>query len=312
MTTQLSAEYHWQFLPLSTVSNPAPEVWICSLKAPVAEIAGNKWLKLQAALQQRQPRQGILSFGGAFSNHLAALAAAGHHYNFPTIGIVRTDHLDQQNPTLKRCQVLGMQLKALSRASYRQHQQTEFLNSLKISYPHSLIVPEGGSDQAGAWGLCSLPLQQTPAGSADLLCCATASGGTLAGIIRQHPTVRCMGLAVVKDSSLPQRVRACLPSDEVFNNWSITQATSGYGKLSADLIAFCCLLKRDHNISTEPVYTGKALQLLIALIKKGALADVKRVAFFHTGGLQGLHGLYYRKLLTTEQYQLLAEESSVL
>lgn len=312
MTTQLSAQYNWQLLPVSTASISAPEVWICSLKAPVAEIAGNKWLKLQAALQQRQPGQGILSFGGAFSNHLAALAAAGHHYNFPTIGIVRTDHLDRQNPTLKRCQALGMQLKALSHDSYRQHQQAEFLNSLKISYPHYLIVPEGGSDQAGAWGVCSLPLQQTPAGSADLLCCATASGGTLAGIIRQHPTVRCLGLAVVKDSSLPQRVSACLPSDEAFNNWSIAQATSGYSKLSAELIAFCCQLRRDHNISTEPVYTGKALHLLIELIKKGALADVKRVAFFHTGGLQGLHGLYYRKLLTTEQYQLLAEESAMM
>lgn len=312
MTTQLSAEYHWQLLPASMVSNPAPEIWICSLKAPVAEIAGNKWLKLQAALKQRQPGQGILSFGGAFSNHLAALAAAGHHYNFPTIGIVRTDHLDQQNPTLKRCQAFGMQLKALNRDSYRQHQQTEFLNSLKISYPHYLIVPEGGSDQAGAWGVRTLPLQQTPAGAADLLCCATASGGTLAGIIHQHPTIRCLGLAVVKDSSLPQRVNACLPSDEIFNNWSVAQAKSGYGKLSADLIAFCCQLKREYNISTEPVYTGKALHLLIELITKGALANVKRVAFFHTGGLQGLHGLYYRQQLTTEQYQLLTAESAMI
>lgn len=300
-----NARYYWQQLDLSKWCNSKTELWICSLAAPVTEISGNKWLKLQSALQHRHPLQGILSFGGAFSNHLAALAAAGHYYNFATIGLVRTEQLDLNNPTLQRCRQLGMQLKALDRDTYRQRQQPEFLQRLKISYPDYLLLPEGGSDQAGAYGLKDLPLQHTPTGTADLLCCATASGGTLAGIIHYNPNVHCLGLSVVKDSSLATRVSSCLPADKSFNNWSLSDAVSAYGKVDPELIEFCCQLKRQYQLSTEPVYTGKALQQLIRLISHGAFKHVKRIAFFHTGGLQGLHGLYYRKLLTEQQYRLL-------
>lgn len=305
MLKPANARFYWQQLDFSEWCNSKTELWICSLTAPVAEIAGNKWLKLQSALQDRQPEQGILSFGGAFSNHLAALAAAGHYYNFATIGLVRTEQLDLNNPTLQRCHQLGMQLKALDRDSYRQRQQPEFLQKLKITYPNHLLLPEGGSDQAGAYGLSSLPLHKTPAGPADLLCCPTASGGTLAGIIQYHPTIRAHGLAVVKDASLPARVKACLPAAQHFNNWSISNALSAYGKTDPELIEFCCQLKRQHQLSTEPIYTGRALQHLIQLIKNGTFPDTQRIAFFHTGGLQGIHGLYYRKILTEQQYRLL-------
>ncbi|MFN3710040.1 MAG: cysteine desulfhydrase, partial [Alishewanella aestuarii] len=110
MASLPTATYHWQHLPIPLVQDNTPQLWICTLQAPVAEVAGNKWLKLHSAIQQRKPGQGMLSFGGAFSNHLIALAAAGQHYHFPTIGLVRTEQLDTHNPTLRRCRELGMQL----------------------------------------------------------------------------------------------------------------------------------------------------------------------------------------------------------
>ena len=305
MASLPTATYHWQRLPIPMGQDNTPQLWICTLQAPVAEVAGNKWLKLHSAIQQRKPGQGLLSFGGAFSNHLVALAAAGQHYHFPTIGLVRTEQLDMHNPTLRRCRELGMQLIALDRISYRQQQQPEFLVRLKITYPEYLILPEGGSDLAGAAGVGQLPLLQTPDGDADLLCCATASGGTLAGLIQRYPEVRCLGLPVVKDASLADRIKQCLPPTSCYQNWQLAEANSAYGKVNAELVAFCCQLKQHYQLSTEPIYTGKALQLLSQLLQTGSLSGVKRIAFFHTGGLQGLHGLYYRRLLTEAQYRLL-------
>ncbi|GHG72984.1 1-aminocyclopropane-1-carboxylate deaminase [Alishewanella longhuensis] len=308
MTVLLLPEISWQQLthPILTTSNT--ELWICQLKPPVPQIAGNKWLKLHSAISQRLPTQGILSLGGAFSNHLAALAAAGNHYGFPTIGLVRTDQLDSANPTLQQCSRNGMQLRGIDRVSFRQRDSAEFNHDLVNNYPNYLIVPEGGSNQQGAAGVSALPLAETPAGKATLLCCATASGGTLAGIIQRYPDIKVLGLAVVKDRSLVSRVKQCLPDNRPFVNWQLTQASSAYGKVTAADIAFCCELKP--QITLEPVYTGKALHQLLDLLTSGQLASGQRIAFFHTGGLQGLAGQYYRKLISKAEYHLLAADGS--
>lgn len=310
MTIPLLPEISWQQLqhPILTASNT--ELWICQLNPAVPQIAGNKWLKLHSAISQRLPTQGILSLGGAFSNHLAALAAAGNYYGFPTIGLVRTDQLDDANPTLQQCSRNGMQLRGIDRISFRQRDSAEFHRYLINNYPNYLIVPEGGSNQQGAAGVSALPLAETPAGTATLLCCATASGGTLAGIIQRYPDIKVLGLAVVKDSSLASRVEQCLPDNSILAeaNWQLTQASSAYGKVTAADIAFCCELKP--QVSLEPVYTGKALHQLLNLLASGQLASGQRIAFFHTGGLQGLAGLYYRKLISKTEYALLAADGS--
>ncbi len=298
---------HWQLLKDPILTKRNIELWICQLQPPVAAIAGNKWLKLHGAIQQRQSNQGILSFGGAFSNHLAALAAAGNHYGFSTLGLVRTEQLDLANPTLLQCHQHGMRLIAVSRHEYRQRSAKEFNQEIQVQYPDYLLVPEGGSNQAGALGVSQLPLAETPNGTATLLCAATASGGTLAGIIQRYPATSVLGLSVVKDASLAQKVTACLPQDQHYANWSLSQAPSAYAKVPKDLIDFCCRLKHEQQLSTEPVYTGKALQQLFSLIKNGDIDTHQRIAFFHTGGLQGLAGLHYRKILTSEQYQLLSQ-----
>lgn len=308
MTMRLLPKFSWHQIehPILTAHNT--ELWICKLQPAVPQIAGNKWLKLHSALMQRLPDQGVLSMGGAFSNHLAALAAAGNHYGFPTVGLVRTEQLDTANPTLQRCLQNGMQLQEIDRIQFRQRESIEFKNSLSKQFPNYLIVPEGGSNKQGAAGVAALPLADTPAGMADLLCCATASGGTLAGIIQRYPDTKVLGLAVVKDSSLRNKVELCLPEHGSFVNWQLTKASSAYGKVTEAHIAFCCELKQ--QISLEPIYTGKALHQLFELLAKGDIASGQRIAFFHTGGLQGLDGLYYRKLISKAQYELLTKEET--
>lgn len=310
MTIPLLPEITWHKLKHPILTASKTELWICQLKPAVPQIAGNKWLKLYSAISQRLPTQGILSLGGAFSNHLAALAAAGNHYGFPTIGLVRTDQLDAANPTLQQCLQNGMQIREIDRAQFRQRDTPEFHNYLINNFPDYLIVPEGGSNQQGAAGVSALPLAETPAGKASLLCCATASGGTLAGIIQRYPKIKVLGLAVVKDSSLANRVKQCLPNESIHTetNWQLTEANSAYGKVTAADIAFCCELKP--QVTLEPVYTGKALHQLFNLLANGQLASGQRIAFFHTGGLQGLAGLYYRKLISKTEYALLAADGS--
>lgn len=308
MSMPLLPQISWQQLqhPILAASNT--ELWVCQITPEVPQIAGNKWLKLHSAITQRWPNQGILSLGGAFSNHLAALAAAGNYYGFPTIGLVRTEQLDEANPTLQQCLQNGMQLQEIDRVSFRQRDSAEFHNELLNNFPNYLIVPEGGSNRQGAAGVAALPLADTPVGSATLLCCATASGGTLAGIIQRYPDIRVLGLAVVKDNSLASKVKQCLPEHSLFVNWQLTQATSAYGKVTAAHIAFCCELKS--QVSLEPVYTGKALHQLFELLARGKIAPGQRIAFFHTGGLQGLAGLYYRKLISKAEYELLAARAT--
>lgn len=296
-------EIHWSLLQHPQLLATKTELWLCQLRPPVPQIAGNKWLKLHSALTQRVAGQGILSLGGAFSNHLAALAAAGQHYGFPTVGLVRTEQLDHNNPTLRQCRAHGMQLYAINRTTFRQRDTAEFNQYLVNQYPNYLIVPEGGSDREGATGVTALPLANTPAGTADLLCSATASGGTLAGIIQRYPDKKVLGLAVVKDKSLPERVLRCLPTAHTYLNWHIAASPSPYGQVTTDLIEFCIALKP--QVSVEPIYTGKALQLLFSQLHSGEIAPGQRIAFFHTGGLQGLAGLHYRKIIDVRQYQQL-------
>lgn len=305
-------QLHWQRLNLAPDEPSQPEVWICQLQCAVPSIAGNKWLKLKYHIQQIQQhnKTGILSFGGAFSNHLLALAAAGHHFGFPTLGIVRSHLPDPANPTLLRCAQLGMTLQFVSPALY-QHKTTEHvLAALQQQYPDYLIVPEGGTSATAVQGIAELNLAATPAGAADLLCSASASGGTLAGLIAGSKGTPVLGISVVKDSSLTEKIRALLPEDARNWPWQLQPeiTTKAYGKFNADILQTCLNLA-SQQIFTEPVYTGKALHTLLQLRQQQALNRYQRIAFFHTGGLQGLEGLRYRSRLTEQHYQQLSGDT---
>lgn len=298
-------QLQWQRLDLALEQQPQTELWICQLHCAVPAVAGNKWLKLKYHIQQIQQhnKSGILSFGGAFSNHLLALAAAGQHFAFPTVGVVRSHLPDPANPTLQQCRKFGMQLHFISPELYRSKTTPDMLADLQHQYPEYLIVPEGGTSAAAVQGVAELPLAATPNGPADLLCCASASGGTIAGLIAGSNGTKVLGIAVVNDASLHQKISALLPEPASQWHWQLQPELTqrAYGKFTAATLNTCLELAMQ-QIYTEPVYTGKALHTILQLLAMGELAQHRRIAFFHTGGLQGLDGLRYRSLISAADY----------
>ncbi|HAW94501.1 MAG: cysteine desulfhydrase [Rheinheimera sp.] len=309
-----SANWHRIIEPL--LSEASVEVWLYCPVTAEPMLSGNKWMKLQYHIKliQQQQYRGLVTFGGPFSNHLAACAAAAKLNKFNATAYVRADNIDPDNPTLAYCQTQGMKLIAIDRQSYRQRQQPAFIELISKRHPGYLVIPEGGSSAMGMRGIAGLNLTDTPAGPADIIATASASGGTLAGIITAASQAgvkakEIIGLAVVNDSSLADKVAGLLTTPEVTPlPWRIitTAAEHRYAKCPVQHIDFSCQFTRQHGIAIEPVYTGRALYKLYQMIAEGQFAPGSRISFFHTGGLQGLAGLYYRKLINLQQYRLLS------
>lgn len=306
-------QLRWQQLQYPQLSNNRVEIWLCHLDTGCNAVSGNKILKLRYPLQQalQQQKSGVFTFGGAFSNHLAAVAKACQQLGLRSTGYVRTDQLDDSNPTLNFCRRHGMILKALDRHSYRLRNDSEFIASLQAQQPQMLAIPEGGSSAAGARGLGDIDFANTPSGPANLVCCATASGGTVAGLIASQALpadTAILGLTVVKDSSLNLRIEQLLPAQQPLRQWQLISdyVGAGYARFDTELLAFCRQLAQQ-QLYVEPIYTGKALAALVHLVANNKLSPaIRRISFFHTGGLQGLHGLRYRQLITAADLALLS------
>ncbi len=303
----LSVQPHWLAVVHPVLEASAVQLWLCKLHSKVAGVSGNKILKLRYPLQSalQQGYAGIVTFGGAFSNHLCAVAASCQQLGLRSIAYVRTEQVDLHNPTLAFCQARGMQLIATDRQHYRLRHQPDYLLQLQQRHPDFLLVPEGGSSTEGVRGVSQLVLEQTPAGKADLLVSATASGGTLAGLINRRQS-RVLGIAVVKDASLSAKIQQLLTAPAT-TPWQLNTdfCGAGYARFSPALLQFCRELA-SQGIYTEPVYTGKALAGVIELVRAGRIAAGSRLSFFHTGGLQGLDGLLYRGLITAADHALLS------
>lgn len=297
---KLSSYLQWQNLqhPLLTAHNI--ELWLRYTSCNNPDISGNKLLKLkyqlEQALQQKYP--GLLTFGGAFSNHLVATAAAAAEHQLQSIGIIRGEEADLTNPTLALCRAYGMQLIPVSREVYRARHEQGLLQQLASQFPDYFQIPEGGTCAAAVQGVSELDMCNTPNGAASLLLCAVGSGGTIAGLIHGSPNTPVLGIAVVRDPSLPDKIKQFLPADRPWPEWQLVQALHQprYGRFDQQLWQFC-LSFVGQGIQLEPIYTGKALYSVFELIKNGTIPAGSRLSFFHTGGLQALKGLAYRGLI---------------
>lgn len=297
---KLTPYLQWQKLEHPVLTARQTELWVRYVSGHNPDISGNKLLKLkyQLELALQQKYQGLLTFGGAFSNHLVATAAAAAENNLKSVGIVRGEDADPNNPTLALCQSYGMQLISVSRAYYQQRHQPDTVQQLQAQYPGYLLIPEGGTCEAAVRGISELDMCTTPAGPASLLICAVGSGGTIAGLIHGAQNTAVLGIAVVKDQSLPDKIRQFLPADRTWPEWRLVQALHQprYGRFDQKLWQFCQSFA-DQGLQLEPVYTGKALYSLFELIKSGDIPTGSRLSFFHTGGLQALKGLAYKGLI---------------
>jgi 1-aminocyclopropane-1-carboxylate deaminase len=255
-------------------------------------ISGNKWRKLKYILDfvLSSGMDTIVSMGGAYSNHLHALAYAGYVLGLNTIGIIRGEQPETLNPALLDMQQWGMVLKFVSRSDYRHFRKFKNWQYLPGLAPGQYWLPEGGAQTLALKGVAELVNEiEIPY---DILCVPCGTGTTLAGIIGAVPEkVSVIGFSALKNSGfLTAGVESLLTGP--VSNWQINRDYhfGGFAKTNAELTAFIEAFEIKTSIPLEPVYTGKMIYGLYDLIKKGYFKAGQRIIAVHTGGLQGKRG----------------------
>ncbi|GAB3015390.1 1-aminocyclopropane-1-carboxylate deaminase/D-cysteine desulfhydrase [Spirosoma pulveris] len=286
--------------PLNLIEAPFPE--------PVAirlflkrddllhpKVSGNKWRKLKYNLlaARVQKLETLLTFGGAYSNHLYATAAAGQIFGFRTIGVVRGDELGGKplNSTLAFCRACGMQLYFVNRNDYRRKEDADFLDELRTRFGAFYLIPEGGTNELAIQGTAEImpeiiqQLGHTP----NFVCCPVGTGGTVAGLLKSAPNeTGVLGFLVLKvpdslwlSDLFPPTARGHRVSDYHFG---------GYARTTPELLNFIRTFEQRTGILLEQVYTGKMLFGVYDLARKGYFPEGASVVVVHTGGLQGRSG----------------------
>ena len=259
------------------------------------EIQGNKLRKLHYNLIQakEEGHKTILSFGGAYSNHIYALAAAGAYYDFQTIGIIRGEQHHPLNPTLAFAEANQMQLHYIDRTRYRLKNSQLVLNDLKKKFGDFYLIPEGGTNDLAIKG-CQEILHQNEK-YFDQYILSVGTGGTIAGIIQSlQGQQQVIGISSLKGEFLEAEVNSLFRQYHLpeYNNWTINHSyhMGGYAKVNEELLHFMEQIEQDHGLLLDPVYTGKALYGIFDMIKKDQFKKGTRLLFIHTGGLQGRKG----------------------
>tara|TARA_B110000977_G_C11056307_1_gene484205 strand:+ start:502 stop:1407 length:906 start_codon:yes stop_codon:yes gene_type:complete len=258
------------------------------------DISGNKWRKLyyniQAAKQYK--RTTLVTFGGAYSNHIVATAAVGKEFGFKTIGFIRGEEHLPLNPSISYAVSCGMEIRYIDRMSYKLKDQESFLNTLLAKDKDYYLLPEGGSNELAVKG-CEEIVSNLKI-DFDIVCCACGTGGTISGIINSlKPHQRALGFPALKGAEFlnDELLKYVRNSQWDFN---FEYHFGGYAKVNAELINFINLFKQEHNIPLDPVYTGKMFFGVWDLIKKDYFRRGSSIVLIHTGGLQGIKGMNQR------------------
>jgi 1-aminocyclopropane-1-carboxylate deaminase len=274
------------FDPITVQTVPDPEFSARGVDLKVVRFdqmdlltGGNKWFKLAPYLNLARERgiRSLLSFGGAYSNHIAAVAAAGQRYNFRTAGIIRGEEV--VNTTLNRARAQGMKLHFVSRSLYRElrgNLQHPFLDDFR----EDLIIPEGGSGELGMEGAAMM--HEFIPMDADHLLLATGTGTTAAGISKKllpHQQLHCINVAA-SASAITSLVSGS--AVQVYEAYHFGR----YARITSGLEEFCHAFSASYAIPLEPVYTGKAMFGAYDLLRQGAFEAGSKLCFLHTGGLQ--------------------------
>ena len=257
-------------------------------------VSGNKWRKLKYNLIEAQTKgyRNLLTFGGAYSNHIYATAAAARESGFRSIGIIRGDELRDKplNPTLSFAKGQGMQFHFVSREEYRKRHDKVYLEELSVRFGDCYIIPEGGTNQLAIKG-CE-EILNTSTQHVDIIACAVGTGGTIAGIIsakKEHQTV--IGFSALKGGFLADEVKALLQEYDKpgIINWRIEDSYhfGGYAKMKPALANFMTDFEARHRIPLDPIYTGKMVFGMYDMITNDRFEKGTRILMIHTGGLQG-------------------------
>jgi len=256
-------------------------------------VSGNKFRKLKYNLlkAKAENKETLLTFGGAFSNHIAAVAYAGKEQGFKTIGIIRGDELldkIQENPTLKFAQENGMQFEFVSREEYRLKSEKSFIEKLKDKFGDFYLVPEGGTNELAVKGCEEILTEEDSL--FNYVCCAVGTGGTISGLINNAlPNQKILGFPALKGDFLNDEIRIFANKD----NWNLISDYhfGGYGKINLELIEFINSFFEETKVPLDPIYTGKMVFGVIDLINKNYFPAHSKILLIHTGGLQGIDGM---------------------
>ncbi|MFY0713563.1 1-aminocyclopropane-1-carboxylate deaminase/D-cysteine desulfhydrase [Seonamhaeicola sp. NFXS20] len=269
------------------------ELWVKRDDKIHSFVSGNKYRKLKYNLLKAKSlgHNTLLTFGGAYSNHIAAVAYAGKMYNFKTIGIIRGDELKNKvdkNETLRFAKSNGMQFEFVSRALYRKKTDKIFLENLTAFFGNFYLVPEGGTNELAVKG-CEEILTNEDA-CFNYVCSAVGTGGTISGLINcSKPSQQVLGFPALKGDFLKEDISKFVTK----TNWNLitNYHFGGYAKINSELIKFINNFKIQNNIPLDPVYTGKMMFGIIDLINKGFFKKGTKILAIHTGGLQGIDGM---------------------
>jgi 1-aminocyclopropane-1-carboxylate deaminase len=256
-------------------------------------ISGNKFRKLKYNLLQAKAenQHTLLTFGGAYSNHIAAVAYAGKEQGFKTIGVIRGEELGDkitENPTLKFAQECGMEFEFVTREAYRLKTEPNFITNLQKKFGSFYLVPEGGTNEYAIKG-CEEILTEEDA-TFDFVCCAVGTGGTISGIINSAlPHQKVLGFPALKGDFLKDEIRKFVANE----NWELITDYhfGGYGKVNEELIQFINQFYKQTQVPLDPIYTGKMVFGVIDLIRKNYFPNNAKILLIHTGGLQGIQGM---------------------
>jgi 1-aminocyclopropane-1-carboxylate deaminase len=253
-------------------------------------VSGNKWFKLKENIKEAVQNNctTLLTFGGAYSNHLIATAAAAKASGLLSIGIVRGFHgKEHPTETLKQCEALGMQLHYVSREDYTQKKEAEFLSELQTFYSKAYIIPEGGDNTNGIIGAGEIA-SYIPSDT-NLVVLTIGTGTTFAGIRnRLDSTINMLGLPVMKGGMyLKEEIEHKLNTNN--NNWQLNAAYhfGGFAKYNQELLDFMNDFYAKHHIPLDLVYTAKMMYGVFDLLQKDYFPEGSNICCIHTGGLQG-------------------------
>ncbi|SEI57975.1 1-aminocyclopropane-1-carboxylate deaminase/D-cysteine desulfhydrase, PLP-dependent ACC family [Dyadobacter koreensis] len=257
-------------------------------------VSGNKWRKLKYSLQQAKELGAttLLTFGGAFSNHIYATAAAGANLGFKTIGIIRgEDPGERKSPTLQFCEEHGMQLHYVSREEYKLRNSSEYVDQLREKFGNPFVIPEGGTSELALKGVreMTIEVEQQLNSKPDYYAVALGTGGTSAGILTSGSDV--LAFSSLKggaflENDIMELIRGSKDNGQfvLFTEYHF----GGYARHTPELLDFITKFKYDHNIQLEQVYTGKMFFGLYDLMARGFFKKGSCIVAVHTGGLQGL------------------------
>lgn len=310
--TKLSAFERIGNTPVNSVFHPILEanqvaLWLLRLDQTHPAISGNKWFKLKYNLQYalNNGYRSVLSFGGAYSNHIHALAWAAKAEGLNSIGVIRGEPEYISNPTLSDAAEWGMKLQFVNRKDYKLRAVSEFQTSLLEQLPDSLkpilVIPEGGSNALAVEGskeILSPDLIKEVAPDQIMLACGT--GGTLAGVALSQPTINVMGIPVLKKADfLYQDIKQLIASAGEVDpeNWQLDLQGhfGGYGKCSDELLASIKAIESSSSVPLDQVYTGKMMLRILQLVEQGEIKKGSTILGIHTGGLQGRRSVHDAK-----------------